>query len=75
MTPTAEIFNVASLASLAVLGALALRKVFGGEEHREERFFLLAVLLTVLLWLPVFYLFTLALPAYDGTCVIDFADK
>ena len=56
--------SVASLVSLGLLCALALRRLVLMERFLVPR----VVLLTALLWLPVFYLFCLAFepgPVYD----------
>ncbi|HEX8283689.1 MAG TPA: hypothetical protein VF588_10065 [Pyrinomonadaceae bacterium] len=66
MTPTAELFNVASLASLFVLGALALRKLVLMDGLLELR----VVILTALLWAVLFGLFIMACPARQYDCVV-----
>jgi hypothetical protein len=61
-----EPMTVASLASLAVLCVLGLRKLVLMDGLLELR----AVVLTALLWAALFALFVLAIPPSSSDCVI-----
>lgn len=59
MPQPVEPMTVVSLASLAVLCALALKKIFVTDRFHALR----VVILTALLWVAVAYLFLLSFPA------------
>ena len=63
-----DISDLVSLVSLAALCVLALRKLV----LMDGLLMLRVLLLSVLLWVPVVYLFLRALPTFNNTCLITF---
>jgi len=66
MSQPVDPMSAVSFVSLAVLCVLGLRKIVLMDGLLELR----AVVLSALLWVAVFYLFTLALPASSYNCII-----
>ncbi len=66
MNQPVEPLTVVSLACLGVLGLLGLRRLVLMDGLHGLR----VVILTALLWLPLFGLFLMACPPFSSTCLV-----